>query len=68
MNNFLSLRGLDIFACNLLDSLDDFRCPEVTVTTVPPELGLDPFYEKYVDAEGLPIVVYSQDVFKPAYG
>ncbi|MGH7446405.1 MAG: hypothetical protein ACREK1_03360 [Longimicrobiales bacterium] len=27
-----------------------------SVTAPPPELGLDPFYRKYVDAHGIPIV------------
>ena len=27
-----------------------------TVTPPPPELGLDPFYKKYVDAQGIPVV------------
>lgn len=31
-------------------------CAEVTVTAVPEELGLDPFYDKHVDADGIPIV------------
>ena len=26
-----------------------------TVTAPPPELGLDPFYKKYVDAHGIPV-------------
>lgn len=29
---------------------------EVTVTAVPDTLGLDPFYKKYVDADGIPVV------------
>lgn len=31
-------------------------CPHAEPGPVPPELELDPFYEKYVDAAGLPIV------------
>ncbi|MFT4071322.1 MAG: hypothetical protein QM654_05295 [Dysgonamonadaceae bacterium] len=29
---------------------------EVTVTAVPDTLGFDPFYKKYVDADGIPVV------------
>ena len=29
---------------------------QFTVTAPPPELGLDPFYRKYVDAHGIPVV------------
>ena len=31
-------------------------CPAATPTAPPPELGLDPFYARYVDAGGVPIV------------
>jgi hypothetical protein len=29
---------------------------QFTVTAPPPELALDPFYKKYVDAQGIPVV------------
>ena len=31
-------------------------CPDVQPVPVPPELGVDPFYAKYIDAGGVPVV------------
>ena len=39
-----------------IDPLTERRCPQVQVTAPPAELGLDPFYAKYVDAGGLPLI------------
>jgi len=38
------------------DAEDVLQVPECVVTTVPDSLGLDSFYTKYVDVNGLPLV------------
>lgn len=38
------------------DSESSFDVPECVVSAVPDSLGLDPFYVKYVDVNGLPLV------------
>jgi len=35
---------------------DDLQIPECVVTTPPDSLNLDPFYKKYVDVNGIPLV------------
>lgn len=43
------------------DALDpipavEMACPEVVISVPPPSLGLDPFYTKYIDVGGIPLV------------
>ena len=35
---------------------DRLVVPECVVSTPPAELGLDPFYKKYVDVNGIPLI------------
>ena len=48
-------------ACNTppsqnVQGTDTFNVPECVVTAVPDSLGLDSFYVKYVDVNGLPLI------------
>ncbi len=38
----------------------EMACPEITISVPPPSLGLDPFYAKYVDVGGIPLISSSE--------
>lgn len=59
---FLALAALLIAGCKTAPETSEagkqpeIAIPECVITTPPDSLGLDPFYEKYVDVNGIPLL------------
>lgn len=45
-----------VLVCSCSDKKGQLSPENIKVSDVPAELGLDPFYKKYVDANGIPVV------------
>ncbi|MBK5720117.1 hypothetical protein JGH11_04450 [Dysgonomonas sp. Marseille-P4677] len=45
---------ISLYSCS--DKKGQLSCKEAKVTSVPDSLHLDPFYKKYIDANGIPVV------------
>jgi len=50
------LLSLLVIGISLLATAQSISIPECRITAPPAELGLDPFYKKYVDCNGIPII------------